>query len=93
MAGNEIIAMNTFACKIQFNHHVTWGNAVITKSQARTFLLFTPSHSAISCFHNITGIILFSNSQFISFVLKGRWNIAVCNGQGVLKNRRSAFEE
>ena len=93
MAGNKIIIMITLAGKTQLNQHVACGNAVITTSQDRTYLLFTPSHSTNSRLHSITGIILFSNSQFISFVLKDRRNISVRNGQRVFKNRRSAFEE
>ena len=84
--------MITLAGKTQLNHHVTCGNAVITKSQDHTYLRFTRSRSANSHFHYITGIILFSSSQFISFVLEDNWNTSVRNGQEVFKNR-SALEE
>ena len=46
MAGNKIIAIITLVGKTQLYHHVTCGNAAITKSQDRAYLFF-PLHAVL----------------------------------------------
>ena len=46
MAGNKITAMITLAGKTQLNHHVTCGNAVITKHRI-AHIYSLPRHTVL----------------------------------------------